>query len=77
MCCDLARFDIDVVTLIEIRFATEAEIGPIYTIFWEGKQCIYWIGFAMNTKLVEQYNLIPHYNHRMLDDPHPDPTQSG
>lgn len=66
VCRELARFNVDVAALSETRLAEEGSIkesGSNYTIFWKGKKTderrIHGVGFAVKTKLVEQYTLTP------------------
>ena len=66
VCMELARFNIDVAALSETRLADEGKIQETtaeYTIFWIGKTTdeprIHGVGFAIKTRLVEQFNLAP------------------
>ncbi|XP_076044843.1 uncharacterized protein LOC143027437 [Oratosquilla oratoria] len=66
VCKELARFNIDVVALIETRLPKEGNIreaGMGYTIFWKGKAPeeprIHGVGFANRSQLVQQHNLAP------------------
>ena len=66
VCRELARFNIDVAALSETRLADEGNIQETaaeYTIFWIGKTTdeprIHGVGFAIKTRLVEQFNLAP------------------
>ena len=66
VCRELARLNIDVAALSETRLADEGKIQETaaeYTIFWIGKTTdeprIHGVGFAIKTRLVEQFNLAP------------------
>ena len=74
VCRELARFNIDVAALNETKLADEGNIQETAaedTIFWIGKTTdeprIHGVGFAIKTRLVEQFNLAPtEINERLM-----------